>query len=104
MVPDEFDTFINGILDDKKLPGLDDEVRAQLVRDLRQRLLDQINRAVIEALPEDKLVELDAAMDNPDVSEDQVQRLIVDSQIDVKRITAETMLRFRDLYLGSMGK
>lgn len=104
MVLDELDTFINGILDDKKLPGLDEEVRAQLVRDLRVRLLDQINRAVIEALPEDKLTELDAAMDNSDATDEQVQRLIVDSGVDVKRITVETMLRFRDLYLGQARK
>lgn len=104
MGPDELDTFINDILDDKKLPGLDEEVRAQLARDLRQRLLDQINRAIIEALPEDKLGELDAAMDRSDVSEEHIQRLIIDSGIDIKRITVETMLRFRDLYLGQARK
>ncbi len=101
MAVDELDVFINGILDDKKLSGLDDEVRAQLVYDLRQRLLDQINRAVVAELPEDILSQLDVAMDSADVSEEQVQRMIVDSGVDVKRITVESMLRFRDLYLGT---
>ena len=100
MGPGELDTFVNGILDDKQLPGVDGEVREQLATDLKQRLLDQINRAVIDALPEDKLSELDAMMDRPDLSEQDVQSFIASSGIDVKRITVETMLRFRDLYLG----
>ena len=49
MASTELDPFIEDILRDKKLPAIDDAVRTQLVSDLKDRLLDQIDRAIIEA-------------------------------------------------------
>lgn len=98
---DELDQFVGGILDAKKLSGIDQDVRAQLVTDLKQQLLDQINRALIDALSEDKLDEFNALLEDPTTTDETVQTFITTSGVDINRVTSKTMLQFRDLYLQS---
>lgn len=99
MQGDGLDTFIGEIIHAKHLIGVTEEVRAQLIRDLRDRLLDQINRAIIESLPDDKLDEFNARFNDNNASDEDLQSFINESGIDTKKIAATTMLRFRDLYL-----
>lgn len=98
---DELDRFVIDMLEAKQLSGVDDNVRAQLVDDLKQELLDQINRALIDALPDDKLDHLNSLLEDESVPDGAIQQFMMDSGIDVKRVTAETMLTFRGLYLQS---
>ena len=51
------ETFIDQLIDEKGL-GVEGDVRKQLKLDMMERLLDQIDRASINALPEDKAIEL----------------------------------------------
>ena len=104
MAGNELAQFIRDILAEKQLSGVDDEVREQLVTDLTGRLLDQINRALIDALPDDKLQEFNAMLDDEAVSDETVQQFIATSGVNVQQVTIQTMLRFRDLYLGDGGK
>lgn len=99
---DELGKFINGILAAKDLAGVNNDVRIQLVADLKERLLNQINRAIINALPDDKLDEFNNLLDSSDVNDDILQQFIVQSGVDIKRVTTETMLLFRDLYLQTV--
>lgn len=94
------DKFIKDLLYAKDLNGVDDEVHQQLEQDLKTRLLDQIDRAIIEALPEDKLSGFNALLDNNSTAQD-VQKYIIECGVDTQKVTLETMLRFRALYLGS---
>ncbi len=103
MAGDELDRFVAEILEAKKLSGLDDNVRAQLVSDLKQQLLDQINRALIDALPDDKLDQFNVLLEDDSNSDEAVQQFIMDSGVDVRRITVQTMLTFRSLYLETPG-
>jgi hypothetical protein len=98
---DEMDAFINQILDAKQLSGVTDEVRTQLVADLKQRLLDQINRALIDALPDEKIEAFNTLLDDDAIDDVTVQQFITDSGVDVKRVTLRTMLQFSELYLGT---
>ncbi len=98
---DPFTTFIKEMLSTKAWgQQVDDEVKAQLESDLGSQLMDQIDRAVIEALPEDKVDGLNELLDR-EAPEEEIQQYVATSGIDVQRITTETMLRFRDLYLGT---
>ncbi|HEU4715425.1 MAG TPA: DUF5663 domain-containing protein [Candidatus Saccharimonadales bacterium] len=99
MAGDELDQFINEMLDAKKLSGVTEDVRAQLVSDLKQRLLDQINKALIDALPDEKMDEFERLLDDESLTDEQVQQFIVNSGVDVKKVTTVTMLRFYDLYV-----
>ncbi len=95
---EELDKFINQILDQKKLPNLSEEVRAQLVSDMGERLIDQVDRAIINALPEDKIDELNNLIESG-ADEPTLQKYIAESGVDIKDITIKTMLLFRDLYI-----
>lgn len=100
-VNDPFTTFIKEMLSAKAWgQQVSDEVKTQLESDLRLQLMDQIDRAVIDALPEDKVDGLNELLDR-EVSEEEIQQYVAMSGVDVQRITTETMLRFRDLYLES---
>jgi hypothetical protein len=100
MAGDELDKFVGEILEAKKLPGfIDEEVRQQLQADLKQNLLGEINKALINALSDDKASELNNLLDDESTTEEKVQELIMQSGIDVQRITTQTMLLFRSLYL-----
>ena len=100
MTEDEaLDKFIEDILANKNLSGMTDEARIYLVDDLKSKLLDQINRALIDELSEDQTNQLNNILDDESVTDEKVQQFIVDSGVDVSKITARTMLFFRDLYL-----
>lgn len=92
--------FIDQLITDKNLPGLTDSVRAELKNDLLQRLIDQIDRAAIERLPEDKAIELSSKLDDPNFGPEQVSQFLVDSGVDLQNVALETMVSFRALYLG----
>lgn len=99
---DNVEQFIDQLLDTRGVEA-EGEVREQLKQDMRQRLLDQIDRAVINALPEDKLEELSAKLDDENFSDDEMFKFVSESGVDAQRIALETMLQFRYLYLGEDG-
>ena len=98
---DELDNFISSILDAKQLSGVTDEVRANLIEDMRGRLLDQINRALIDGMPDDKIDQFNDLLEQDGISDEQLQQFVKDSGVDIPTVTAATMLRFRELYLGN---
>jgi len=73
MAGDELDQFVNEMLDAKQLSGVTDDVRAQLVSDLKQRLLDQVNKALIDALPDGKMDEFEQLLDDETIDDARVQ-------------------------------
>lgn len=99
MDQDALSKFINDIIDTKNFKTLDSDVRQQLEQDMKNRLLDQIDRAVLGALPENKIDGFNDLLDR-NASQQEVQQYIANSGVDTKKITLETMLRFRSLYLG----
>lgn len=96
------DAFIEQLINDKKLPLMRPEVKNELKADLLQQLADQIDRAAIEALPEDKAVELSDKMDDPSFGPEQVAEFLVNSGVDLNQVTLDTMIRFRTFYLGDL--
>ena len=100
MDQDALSKFINDIIDAKNFKTLDSDVRQQLEQDLKNRLLDQIDRAVLGALPENKIDGFNDLLDR-NASQQEIQQYIANSGVDTKKITLETMLRFRSLYLGA---
>lgn len=98
---DPLDTFIKDIIDTKQLPGITDEMKSGLIEEMRERLFDLINRALVEAIPEDKVAGFDALLDDESTSDEDVQAFIANTGVDVQRVTSKSMLTFRNLYLQS---
>lgn len=91
--------FVGEILADKDLSGMTDEAKGYLIDGLKTRLMDQINRALIDELSEEKLAEFNTMLDNDSITADQVQEFVAGSGVDVKQVVARAALVFRDLYL-----
>jgi len=98
---DQLDAFIKDIIDAKQLNGITDEAKVGLIEEMRERLLDMINRALVEALPEEKVEAFSLLLDNDDVTEEHIQQFIAESGVDIEKVTAKTLLAFRELYLQS---
>ena len=96
---DNVEQFIDQLSDEKDL-NLEDDVRQELKVDMINRLLDQIDAASINALPEDKAIELADKLDDPDFSDDDLTEFMRNSGVDLEQVALETMMQFRLLYLG----
>lgn len=102
---DSIKLFIEELLAEKDLPKLDEAVKEQLISDLSERLIQLINRRLIEAMPEESLVTLEKLMKeaNSNKTDQQfiVQQFVNEQLPNNAAITANTMVEFRKLYLGA---
>ena len=98
---DNLDIFVNQIIDEKGLTGLNEDTRKTVVNELKSALVEQINRAILINLPDEKLDELNNLMDQDGFGDADMQKFIAESGVDVNKITAETMLQFKAFYLGT---
>jgi hypothetical protein len=93
--------FIEQLLKDKKLPQLDEAVHRQLVNDLSTRLVDVINRRLLEAMPEKDMEAFTDLLDQKPVEPEKVQAFIDAKVSDKQQITLDAMIEFRARYLGA---
>lgn len=98
---DKIDEFIEDLLNRKGITDIDPELREALKADMRTRLNDQINRAAIMELSEDKAAELSAHLDDPSFTNEDFGKFMTDSGVDLARVVANTMTLFEKFYLGS---
>lgn len=99
----ELDNFINSIIDEKGLTGLTEDSRKTVVNELKGALIEQINRAILMELPDEKLDELNNLMDTEGFGDTDMQNFIANSGVDINKITTETMIKFKAFYLGTKG-
>ncbi|MBQ3293177.1 hypothetical protein IJG93_02660 [Candidatus Saccharibacteria bacterium] len=95
------DEFIESLLNDKGITDVEPEVREELKADMKKRLEDEINRAAIEALPEEKAAELAKLVGEPDFTNEKMTEFIKNSGVNLTEVALETMLKFRSFYLGA---
>ena len=100
MAQDELDSFIDSLIERKQLKGLTPEGREDIKNELKEMLVKEINTAIIDALPEDKLNELDELTSHDDYKPEDAQKIIDESGVNVAKITTETLLYFETFYLG----
>lgn len=96
---DEVEQFIEDLLAEKGMANLDPEVKADVKTQLMQELMNQIDRAAINALPEEKAVELSQKLDDPNFTQEMAAEFVQNAGIDMQRVSLDTMLLFRKAYL-----
>ena len=77
------------------------EGKAQIAGEIKDGLVQQINRAILMELPDDKLDEIDQKMEAGEMNPEDLQQFVQDSGVDVAKITTETLLYFKAFYLGN---
>ena len=93
------DDFINTLLDEKGISDVEPEIRDELKEDMKKRLMEQINRAAIMQLPEDKATELAEKVDDPEFNDEKMAEFMKDSGVNLTEVALDTMLQFRNFYL-----
>jgi dihydropteroate synthase len=91
--------FIEDMIAEKDFDGLSEEARDYIATDLKSSFLNLLNRSVIEAMPDDKIEELNKLLDDDSKTIEDMQKFVSESGVDAKQITLDVMFRFRELYL-----
>ncbi len=94
------DEFIAQLLIDKGITNLEPEIEADLKQEMKTRLEDQINKAAVMQLPEDKASELATLMDDPEFTNEKLTEFMQNSGVNLAEVTLDTMLKLRSFYLG----
>lgn len=92
--------FTEKLLQEKGIFIDDEETKQQVVAEMTEKLQEEINRALVEALSEEKAKELTEKINAPDFTEEKTIEFIKDSGVDIEKITEDTKKRFREFYLG----
>lgn len=100
MQTQNIDDFISQLLVDKGIKDLEPEIEQSLKNDMKTRLMDQINKAAIMQLSEEKADELSGMIDDPDFTNEKLTEFMQNSGVNLTEVTIDTMLQFRSAYLG----
>ncbi|MBR5356018.1 MAG: hypothetical protein IK121_03755 [Lachnospiraceae bacterium] len=95
------DEFIETLLEEKGITDVPPDIKEELKEDMKTRLLDQINKAAVMQLSEEKAEELAAMVDDPDFTNEKMTEFMKNSGVNLVEVTLETMLQFRNFYLSS---
>lgn len=102
---EKLDEFMESLLNAKGVTDVDPEVRAELKKQMSERLLDQINRNAIMRLSEEKAEELTKLIEsNPNITNEEVTKFIQDAGVDLSDVALSTMVQFRNFYLSGTGE
>ncbi len=97
-IPEEIQVYLNRLLDESGMTGLEDSVRESMLQDLFLQLDDYIIEKVVDYLPEDKLNGFtDLMKQNP--PKDQVEDYIRKNVPNAQDVFTVAFADFRDIYL-----
>jgi hypothetical protein len=97
---DQISVFIDDILASRDVSGLNQAVIDQMHADLRNELLNQIDRQIIEELSEDQAAAFTELCNKPETTEQDVETFMANSGLNREQIAVHTMVKFREYYLG----
>jgi hypothetical protein len=90
--------FISRLIVEKKIVGVSDAVLSQMKTDLYQRVEDLINASILRRVPQTKLGEFQDVLETG--SDEDVQKFCKEIIPDIDSVVAQTLLSFRNTYLG----
>lgn len=96
----EIGEFIDDLLDEKGLKGLDEDSFLSVKDNLEYELLQEINSALILSLPEKEVEQLSKMYEDPNFKDEEAIEFIKQNNPDFEKVIQETKKRFRELYLG----
>lgn len=91
-------SFVDRLIAEKGLEGLDADVLAEVRADLQSRVEDRINAAILAHLPPEKTPEFEKVLDAGD--EKHIQEFISTSVPNANEVVAEALMAFRQTYLN----
>lgn len=93
-------TFVDKMMVDKDLGAMSTEEREALRKNLRQKAEEQIEQAMLAALPDKKLLELEQLVD-AGASDDALDDFFANCGVDFTKAAEQAMVEFRKAFLNS---
>lgn len=93
------DLFVEQLLTDKGLDALEGEIRKEVHDDLKEKVVFELNRAILAALPEEEFDKLNAKIEAGEVDGEAITETVKNSGIDIDKITETAMMDFRKAFL-----
>ncbi len=93
-------TFVDKMMADKGLDAMSAEEQAELKKNLRVKVEEQIEQAMLRALSDAQLLELEKLVDDG-VSDEELDRFFADSGVDFTKAAEQAMIEFRKAFLAS---
>ena len=87
--------FVEQLLVDKG-EGATDQRRMELAEEIS----DKINVEVLGRMSDETLDRLNAALDNPNSTDGEIEEIIMNSGVNVAEVTEKILMDFREEYLG----
>jgi hypothetical protein len=94
----DLSTFVRKLADEKGLTNLDPEVRAQVEKDLMDRVENRLNASILAHMPPNKLGEFEALIDKGD--EKEIHEFTQVAIPGLSEILAQELLNFREIYIN----
>ena len=85
MQSEELKKYVTEIIEQKKVSGVDQDIKDKLIDDLTNRLQEQINRALINALNDEQFKEFEKLVDAEDA--EKVSTFFADNNIPVRNLS-----------------
>ena len=95
------DDFIEGLLQEKGITDIDPGTKEGLKSEMKEQLMEQIDKAVVYKLSDEQATELANMMDDENFSRDQLDEFIQKSGVNIDEVASEIMSKFRNFYLGT---
>lgn len=90
--------FVDKMITDKDA-GVSAEERARLRGELYEKMNERIERAMIGALPDQMLIELDKSIDNG-MTDEEIEEFFEGTGIGFSEVVQKAMKEFREEYLS----
>ena len=103
-IQQSIDNFLAQILEDKGYTDLDPEVKQGVVDEMRETLMRQMDKEAILRLSDEKAEELSAKLDDPNFTSDDMAQFLRDNGVNLSEVALETMINFRNFYIGTEGE
>ena len=94
------DDFIESLLTEKGIIDVEPDIKKELKEEMEKRLLGQINKAAVMQLNEEEAAELAKRIDQPDFTNEEMAKFMQNSSVNLAEVALDTMLKFRNFYLG----
>ena len=91
--------FAENLLQEKELANIDQETRDVMRADLVDRLEKVTNKVIVDSLPDDKLMELEALVDKK-ASQEELRDFVGANVPEIEDKLTDAYFDFRRLYLG----
>lgn len=94
------EVFVEQMIEEKGIGVTDEEVRKEIKEDLKERMIYQVNRAILAALPEQQFEQVRAKLEDGTITPEELNRLTEEAGVDMAKITQDVMIKFREAYLN----